>query len=343
MDIVSSTNSFGTVFEPSPMMRDIIIIGAGPIGLACAIKAKQEGLDALILERNMLVNSIFHFPTNMTFFSTSRLLEIGDVPFISHSDKPTRREALEYFRRVFDTYQLQAHFYEEVQSVTPFEGQFVVMTAKAVYTTKKVILSTGFFDLPVMMNVPGEDLPKVHHYYDEPHPYVGQRVAVIGAANSACDVALELWQKGAKVTMIVRGSEINSRVKYWIKPNIENRIKEGSIPCYFNSHVTSITPTHIEIETREGHLKLENDFVLAMTGYQPDIPFLKNAGIEWNDKPETEPIYNPDTHESSVPGLYLAGVVCGGMCTNKFFIENAKDHADKIIGHILKNINREND
>lgn len=324
-------------------MRDVIIIGAGPIGLACAIRAKQAGLDTLVLEKGMLVNSLFHFPTNMTFFSSSKLLEIGNVPFISHTDKPTRKEALEYFRRVFDAHHIHAHFYEEVQSVTPFEGQFVVMSSKAVYTAHKVIIATGFFDRPVKMNVPGEDLPKVRHYYDEPHPYVGQRVAVVGAANSACDVALELWQKGAKVTMIVRGDEINPRVKYWLKPNIENRIKEGSIPCYFNSEISAITPTHIEVDTRNGHVKLENDFVLAMTGYQPDFPFLKSAGITWEDKEEPELIYNLSTHESVVPGLYLAGVVCGGMCTNKFFIENAKDHADKIVSDILKKLPDEDD
>jgi thioredoxin reductase (NADPH) len=315
-------------------MYDLIIIGAGPIGLTCAIEAKRAGLNALILDRGMLVNTLFHFPTNMTYFSTSLLLEIGDVPFVSHDEKPTRRESLEYYRRVYESWKLNAHFYEEVLDVQKTEGRFNIVTNKSTYNARAVVVATGFYDLPVLMNVPGESLPKVLHYYDEPHPYVDQKVAVIGAANSACDVALELWHKGADVTMIIREGVISDRVKYWIKPNIENRIKEGSIKAHFNSRVSSITESTIEIITPDGPVSIANDFVFAMTGYQPDFAWLSKIGIGLTHQPDTELIYNPDTHETNVPGLFVAGVVCGGMCTNKFFIENARDHADKIIRHL---------
>lgn len=312
-------------------MYDLIIIGAGPIGMTCAIEAKRAGLDALIIDKGMLVNTLFHFPTNMTFFSTSLLLEIGDVPFVSHDEKPTRRESLEYYRRVYESWKLNAHFYEEVLDVKKEDQHFKVSTTKEIYTSKAVVVATGFYDLPVLMNVPGEELPKVMHYYDEPHPYVDQKVAVIGSANSACDVALELWHKGADVTMIIREAVINDRVKYWIKPNIENRIKEGSIKAYFNSRVSSITEKTLEIITPDGPVSIPNDFVFAMTGYQPNFAWLEKIGIELTNQPDTELEYNPDTHETNVPGLFVAGVVCGGMCTNKFFIENARDHAEKII------------
>src|SRR5687768_3212348 len=230
-------------------MIDIIIVGAGPLGMTCAIEAKRAGLDAIMIDRGMLVNTLFHFPTNMTFFSTSQLLEIGDVPFISHGEKPTRRESLEYYRRVYESWDLPAKLYEEVKKVRKEDDHFKIETTKDTYESKAVIIATGFYDLPVMMNVPGEDLPKVSHYYSEPHPYVNQKVAVIGAANSACDVALELFYKGAEVTMIIRSGEINDRVKYWIKPNIENRIAEGSIKAYFNSEVTRITEDTIDVKT----------------------------------------------------------------------------------------------
>ncbi len=312
-------------------MYDLIIIGAGPIGMTCAIEAKRAGLDALIIDKGMLVNTLFHFPTNMTFFSTSLLLEIGDVPFVSHDEKPTRRESLEYYRRVYESWKLNTHFYEEVLDVKKIGQQFKVSTTKETYHSKAVVVATGFYDLPVMMNVPGEELPKVLHYYDEPHPYVDQKVAVIGSANSACDVALELWHKGANVTMIIREAVINDRVKYWIKPNIENRIKEGSIKAYFNSRVSSITEKTLEIITPDGPVSIPNDFVFAMTGYQPIFAWLEKIGIELTSQPDTELVYNPDTHETNVPGIFVAGVVCGGMCTNKFFIENARDHAEKII------------
>lgn len=317
-------------------MHDLIIIGAGPIGMACAIQAKRQGLSALMIDKGILVNTLFHFPTNMTFFSTSLLLEIGDVPFVSHGEKPTRRESLEYYRRVFESWELEAHFYERVTHVEKNQDHFNVITDKTAYLAKAVIVATGFYDLPVLLQIPGEDLPKVRHYYTEPHPYIHQKVVVIGAANSACDVALELWHKGAEVTMVIRESQISDRVKYWIKPNIENRIREGAIKAYFNSRVTSIGEQSIDLETPEGLVRLPNDYVLAMTGYQPDFSFLQQIGIALYNDPDTEVTYNPDTHESNIPGIYLAGVVCGGMCTNKFFIENARDHAEKIIGHFLR-------
>ena len=320
-------------------MHDLIIIGAGPIGMTCAIEAKRAGMDALIIDKGMLVNTLFHFPTNMMYFSTSLLWEIGDVPFVSHDEKPTRRESLEYYRRVYESWKLNAHFYEEVLDVQKVKDHFSVITNKTSYTSKAVVIATGFYDLPVLMNVPGEELPKVLHYYDEPHPYVDQKVAVIGAANSACDVALELWHKGADVTMIIRQSTISDHVKYWIKPNIENRIKEGSIKACFDSTVTSITEKSIEIITPDGPQSIPNDFVFAMTGYQPNFEWLQKIGIELTKQPETELNYNPDTHETNIPGLYVAGVVCGGMCTKKFFRENARDHAEKIIKHFLNFIN----
>ncbi len=317
---------------------DLIIIGAGALGMTVAIECEKHRLNYLMLDKGMLVNTIFHFPTNMTFFSTSKLLEIGDVPFISHGEKPTRTEALEYFRRVQEKWKLNIHYYERVTDVSGANGDFTVGTAKGRYQAKKVVVATGFYDYPVLMNVPGETLQKVKHYYDEPHPYIHQKVAVIGSANSACDVALELFHKGAEVTMIIREPQLSDRVKYWIKPNIENRIKEGSIKAYFNSTVQEILETEIVINTPEGIVTLPNDFVLAMTGYKPDFNFLRKLGIEWESEGEQLLRYNPDTHESTVPGIYVAGVVCGGMQTNKFFIENAKDHAEKIAGDVLKSL-----
>ncbi|RLD22526.1 MAG: YpdA family putative bacillithiol disulfide reductase [Bacteroidetes bacterium] len=318
-------------------MFDIIIVGAGPIGMTVGIEAKKKGLSCLIIEKGMLVNTVYRFPTNMTFFSTSKLLEIGEVPFISHQDKPTRREALEYFRRVQEAWQLDIRYYECVEDVTGEPGDFKITTDASTYAARHVVIATGFYDYPHLMHVPGEDLPKVKHFYDEPHPYVGQKVAVIGAANSGCDVALELYHKGAGVTMIVREGEIGRRVKYWIKPNIENRIKEGSITAHFNSTVQEIGEKTITFNTPDGQKTIENDFVLAMTGYEPDFSFLKKIGIEKEETGLQMLIYNDDTHLSTVPGIYLAGVVCGGMKTNKFFIENAKDHAEKIVGDIIGN------
>ena len=271
----------------------------------------------------------------MTFFSTSDKLEIGEVPFISHNAKPTKSEALEYYRRVVSSWELDINLYEEVEEILK-EDIFEIKTTKGNYSAKKIILSTGFYDLPYKLNVPGEDLPKVKHYYDEPHPYFGMNVAVVGAANSAVDVALETYRKGAKeVTMIVREPSLSESVKYWVKPDVENRIKEGSIKSYFNSNITKITEDSIIISTPEGDVTLENDFVLAMTGYQPDFGFLEKIGIEIGEDEYKTPIHNPDTMMTNVEGIYLAGVICGGLKTNKWFIENSRDHSKIIFKDIL--------
>jgi thioredoxin reductase (NADPH) len=320
-------------------LDDLIIVGAGPIGLNCAIEAKKAGLNYLVLEKGVLVNSLFHFPTNMTFFSTSNLLEIGGVPFIAHSEKPTRRESLEYFRRVAESWKLKIHYYEEVKKIElDDEEVFQIATSKDNYEAKKVIIATGFYDDFRPLNVPGENLLKVKHYYDEPHPYVGQKVAVIGAANSACDVALETFYKGAKVTMVIREPNIYEKVKYWIRPNIENRIKEGSIKAYFNSTVKEIREREIIIQTPEGEKVLENDFVLAMTGYMPNYDFFGKIGLEYSDDANKIPFHDPETLETNVQGMYIAGVISAGMQTSKLFIENTRTHAGIIVSDILKKI-----
>jgi thioredoxin reductase (NADPH) len=316
------------------MDYDVMIIGAGPIGLACGIEAKKAGLSYCIVDKGVLVNSLYHYPNNMNFFSTSEKLEIGEVPFISNNAKPTRSEALEYYRRVCTSWKLNVRLYEKVESITKAEAEFVITTSKGLYHTRKVILALGFYDLPYLLNVPGEELPKVNHYYDEPHPYFGQKIIVIGAANSAVDVALETWRKGAEVTMVVREPIIGENVKYWARPDIENRIKEGSIKAYFNSEVVRIDPTQVEIKTPMGNVIIENDFVLAMTGYQPPFDFMKSAGVLFLEDEYHTPVYNEQTMESNVRGMYLAGVVCGGLKTNKWFIENSRIHANIIINHL---------
>jgi len=316
---------------------DLIIIGAGPIGLACGIEAKKAGLNYLIIEKGCLVNSLYHYPMNMTFFSTSERLEIGEVPFISNNPKPARVEALEYYRRVCSSWDLNVLLYEEVKEakLSP-NGEFAITTSKGKYSARAMVLALGFYDLPYLLNVPGENLPKVKHYYGEPHPYYRQKVAVIGAANSAVDVALETWRKGAEVTMIIREPGIRDSVKYWVKPDIENRIKEGSITAYFNSSVTTIRESQIEIQTPEGKKMIDNDFVMAMTGYQPPFDFMKSVGIQFHEDEFHTPVYNEQTMETNVPGLYLAGVVCGGLKTNKWFIENSRDHAKLIIKDLVR-------
>ncbi len=311
----------------------ITIIGAGPIGLACGIALKKQDLPFRIIDKGCLVNSVFHYPTNMTFFSTSDRLEIGDVPFISHGVKPTRREALEYYRRVAESYGLPLQLYEEVRDVRGKDGSFTVSTEKGTYESSKVILSSGFYGLPHRMNVPGEDLPKVKHYYNEPHPYAFMKVLVVGAGNSAVDVALESFRCGSEVTMVVREPHIKESVKYWVKPDIENRIREGSIRAFFNSEVTEIRGREVVIRTPDGYQTIENDFVMAMTGYKPDFGLLERIGIDFTGE-ERMPVYDEQTHESNVPGVYLAGVVCGGMNTSKWFIENARTHAERIAAHI---------
>jgi thioredoxin reductase (NADPH) len=311
---------------------DVLIVGGGPIGMACGIAATERGLSYLIVEKGCLVNSIYHYPAHMTFFSTSEKIEIGGVPFVSHNTKPTRKEALEYYRRVKQHWKLNIHPYEKVEQILPLAEGYQINSNKATYQAKAVIIATGFYDHPNHLNVPGEELPKVRHYYNEPHPYVDQRVLVVGAANSAIDVALEVWRKGAKeVRMVIRKPEISHRVKYWVKPDIDNRIKEGSIPAHFNSQVAAIRETEVDIQTPEGLITVENDFVLAMTGYHPDFSWLENIGIQCSDDALRLPQRNETTFETNQPNLFLAGTVCGGMNTNKWFIENSIEHAETVM------------
>lgn len=316
---------------------DLVVIGGGPSGINVAISAKKAGLNCLIIEKGAVVNSLFNFPVNMTFFSTSLKLEIHDIPFISHGDKPTRSEALEYYRRLISANQLTIRLYEEVTGMEPEEsGGYVVRTDKGNYPTRAVCVATGFYDTPRYLNIPGEDLPKVYHYYNDPHAFIRQKVLVIGAANSACDAALECWRKGAEVTMVVRGDAVNSRVKYWIKPDIENRIKEGSIPTHFNSTVTAIRPTEVDLQTPEGLVTIPNDFVLAMTGYEPNYALFERLGIPINENDDAcQPILNPNTLETQLPGVYMAGVACAGKATSKLFIENTRDHGEVIVGNLV--------
>ena len=313
---------------------DLIIIGAGPIGLNCAIEAKKAGLRYIVLEKGVLVNSLYNFPTNMTFFSTSRLLEIGDVPFIAHSDKPTRKEALEYFRRVRDSWGLNVSLYTEVKKMDRVDKRYRVDTSKGRFLAGHVIVSTGFYDTPRMLNITGETLPKVRHFYDDPHPYVGQKLLVIGAANSACDVALETYYKGAEVTMAIREPEIYPKVKYWIRPNIENRIKEGTIRAFFNTKVAEIRASEVVLNTPEGKRIIDNDFVLAMTGYEPNYNLFERLGLVISTDGHKVPVHNPDTLETPLTGVYVAGVINAGLQTSKLFIENTRQHAKTIIQHI---------
>jgi thioredoxin reductase (NADPH) len=315
---------------------EIIIIGSGPIGLACGIEAKRNGLSYLIMEAGVLCNSIFHYPVNMTFFSTSPRLEIGDVPFVSHGDKPTRREALEYYRRVKEHWNLNVKLYEPVDSIIKFDEKYEITSNKNKYHAKFVIIATGFYGKPNMMNIPGESLPKVKHYYDDPHSYIDQKVIIVGGGNSAVDAALETYRKGAEVTMVIKKEKLDEGVKYWVRPDIENRIKEGSIKAYFNSTVKTVKETEVEIQTPEENLVIQNNFVLAMTGYHPDYKFLKRAGIEFTDDETREPFYNKNNFETNMKNIFVAGVVCGGMNTGKLFIENSRSHAKDIVEFIIK-------
>ena len=317
---------------------DMIIVGAGPIGLTCGIEAERAGLSYRILEKGCLVNSLYRYPLNMTFFSTSDRLEIGGVPFISHAPKPNRQEALEYYRRVADSWKLKIHLYEEVQKAEKDGLIFTVTTSKGVYRSKSLILALGFYDAPFLLNIPGEELPKVFHYYTEAHPFFRQNIVVVGAANSAVDVAIETYRKGANVTMVIREDGIRDSVKYWVKPDIENRIREGSITAYFRSELVSIRPDEVTMRTPEGEVTIPNDFVLAMTGYQPPFRFMEKLGILFGDDEYRTPIYSESTMETNVSGLYLAGVVCGGLKTNKWFIENSREHAGLIVGNIRSKV-----
>src|SRR6195952_5386088 len=316
-------------------MLDILIIGGGPIGLACALSAQKAGLSYVIIEKGCLVNSLYNYPSTMTFFSTSEKLEIGGIPFVTISNKPNRAEALEYYRRVAFSNHLKTNLFEAVTCVERTDGHYTITTSKSTYEAKNVIISTGFYDIAVKLDAPGEDLPKVQHYYKDPHYYALQKVVVVGSSNSAIDVALETYRKGAEVTLVIRGSEVSERVKYWVRPDIINRIKEGSIKAYFNSSLTAVREHEVDVVTPEGTITIPNDFVMAMTGYRPNFEFLKKLGVILTDD-KFIPHYNPETMETNLPGLYLAGVVCGGMDTHLWFIENSRIHADMIVDDIVR-------
>ncbi|MCD9573876.1 YpdA family putative bacillithiol disulfide reductase [Flavobacterium soyae] len=314
---------------------DLIIVGGGPIGLACAIEAQKKNLHYLIIEKGAIANSIFNYPLYMTFFSTAERLEIGDIPFNCLAPKPGRQEALEYYRNIHRYFNFNINLFEKVTEIKKTGNSvFEISTDKNLYKSKNVVIATGFYDIPIQMNIKGEELPKVRHYYKEAHEYAFRNVVIVGANNSSVDAALECWRKGANVTMVIRKNEINNRVKYWVKPDIENRIAEGSIKAYFESNITEIRDNEVEIETPTGKVTIENDFVLALTGYKPDLNFLENIGIQLSNDELKIPTYNPETMETNVEGLFLAGVVCGGMQTHKWFIENSRIHANMIVDYI---------
>ena len=314
---------------------DLVIVGGGPIGIACGLEAQKKGLSYVILEKGPIVNSLFHYPVNMQFFSSSEKLEIDGIPFISKEAKPKRNEALEYFRRIVTSNQLQIQLFEKVERISKASDLFTVATSKTTYSASNVVLATGFYDLPNLLKVPGEDLPKVSHYYKDPHFYAGQEVAIVGASNSAVDAALECWRKGASVSLIIRGPEVGQRVKYWVRPDILNRIEEGSITAYYNTTLKEIRPHELVMDSPEGEKIIPNDFVLALTGYQPNFTFLEALGIQFSKDAKTLPQYDPKTMESNVDGLFLAGVICGGMETHKWYIENSRVHAPLIVDAIL--------
>jgi bacillithiol disulfide reductase len=313
---------------------DVLVIGAGPTGMACAIEAQRAGFTSALVDKGCLVNSLFHYPANMVFFTTPELLEIGDIPFTTANQKPNRSEALEYYRNVAQHYRLDVRQYQRVTSVTGYDGAFRIETQDLhghdhEYMARKIVVATGYYDRPNYMGIPGEDLPKVMHYYKDPHPYFDMDVLVIGAKNSASIAALELWRRGSRVTMVHRGPDIHRNVKYWIKPDIENRIKNGEVTAYFNSCVLEIRPEEVRIKTPEGERVLKNDFVFALTGYHPDYEFLESVGIELT-RPEMRPVCDPQTFESNVPGIYVAGVVVSGARTSEIFIENGRFHGKQI-------------
>jgi len=318
---------------------DLLVVGAGPTGLACAIEAQKAGFRAVLVDKGCVCNSIFHYPAHMTFFTTSELLEIGGIPFPSPNAKPTRSEALEYYRQVATYYQLDVRQYHRVERVTGADGAFIVHTTDrfgrhSELEARKLAIAMGYYDLPNWMNIPGENLSKVHHYYHDPHPYFGMDVAVIGGKNSAAIAALELWRHGARVTLVYRGGGMHPHVKYWIKPDIENRIKNDEIKAYFSSKVTEITPDAVTVETPAGRETLANDFVFAMTGYHPDFGFLERLGVHFEGQ-DRLPVCNPETLESNVPGIYLAGVIVAGSRTNEIFIENGRFHGRQIAATLV--------
>lgn len=315
---------------------DVIIVGGGPIGIACGLEAQKNGLAYLILEKGCLVNSLYHYPANMTFFSTSEKLELNNIPFISNNPKPRKAEALEYYRRITTSNELNIHLFEKVEGVkTNDAGKHQVFTSKGSYSAEKVVIATGFYDIPNYLEIPGEELPKVDHYYNDPHFYATQKTTVVGASNSAVDAALEIYRKGGDVTIIVRKPEIGERVKYWVRPDIINRIKEGSITAYFNAELLEIKEEEVIIKTPKGEQKLPNDFVLLLTGYRPNFQFLTDLGIKLSEDAKRIPEYSEETMETNVPGIYLAGVICGGTETHKWFIENSRVHASIIMEDIL--------
>jgi thioredoxin reductase (NADPH) len=308
---------------------DVVVVGAGPTGLACGIELKQRGVNTLLIEKGCVVNSLYNYPTHMVFFTTPELLEIGGLPMTSLNEKPGRTEALKYYRRVAEYYRLSIHQYERVLKIEGDDNDFHVTSSRAEYHARKIVLATGYYDLPNMLDVPGEDLDKVIHYYKEPHPYYDHDVVVVGAKNSAAIAALELFWTGARVTLVHRGKWISDRVKYWIKPNIENRVKNGEIKAYFNSRILEIQPTAVRLETPEGEIAIKNDFVFALTGYRPDLEFMASLGIRLEPSSQ-RPRTNPETLESDRPGVFLAGVIVAGMHTNEIFIENGRFHGKKI-------------
>ena len=313
---------------------EVLVIGAGPTGMASAIEAQRAGFSTMLVDKGCLVNSLFHYPANMVFFTTPELLEIGDIPFNSPNQKPNRQEALEYYRNVAQHYRLNVRQYQRVISVSGSDCNFQVETIDQHdkhhhYTAKKIVVATGYYDRANYMGIPGEDLPKVMHYYREPHPYYDMDVLIIGGKNSAAIAALELWRRGARVTLVHRGPGIHQNVKYWIKPDIENRIKNGEVKAYFNSTVCEISDESVKIITPEGERIFKNDFVFALTGYRPDYDFLLSLGIELQ-LPEMRPVCNPQTFESNVAGIYVAGVIVSGSRTSEIFIENGRFHGRQI-------------
>lgn len=330
-----------------PEMRtDVLVIGAGPTGLACAIEAQKIGAKVVVLDKGCLVNSLFHYPSNMVFFTTPELLEIGDIPFTTALQKPTREEALEYYRKVAEHYRLDVRQYEWVKTVLGHDGNFSITATDRAgrprdYICRKVIVSTGYYDLANQLQIPGEDLPKVSHYYGEPHPYYDNDVLVIGGKNSAAIASLDLWRHGARVTLVHREAQLHSHVKYWIKPDLENRIKNGDIEAYFNSSVQEIGVDHVVIVTPRGPVRLKNDFVLALIGYHPDYDFLRSMGIELSEE-QCRPVCDPVSLESNVSGIYVAGVIVAGSRTNEIFIENGRFHGKQIAEDLKRKLRPEN-
>jgi thioredoxin reductase (NADPH) len=321
---------------------DVLVIGAGPTGLACAIEAQRAGFSAVSIDKGCLVNSLFHYPANLVFFTTPELLEIGDIPFTTANQKPTRPEALEYYRNVAQHYRLDVRQYQHVLAVTGYDGAFHVQTRdrhhqEHEYAARKIVVATGYYDRPNYMGIPGEDLPKVMHYYKEPHPYYDMDVLIVGAKNSAAIAALELWRRGSRVTLVHRGPGIHKNVKYWIKPDIENRIAKGEVTALFNSTLEEIKPDSVCLRTPEGTRVVKNDFVFALTGYHPDYEFLESLGIELT-RPEMRPVCDPQTFESNVPGIYVAGVIVAGARTGEIFIENGRFHGKQIAADLKKRI-----